>query len=230
MNVTPTSLYPDNTYPLNRGTSRQAFPSTQSIPAIIADRITVSKAAQALSGSAADTADFDTSQGRMNLNIDAYFVPDTNTYSRNNLPPLLLPSPNNIKALAKHISSAMPQFLKQNNIPSAPSTITYDTEGKMQLPADYPYAAEFKQALDKNPAMERELRTVNALSSHYAEMLKAAPFQKEYAAASSTAEQAAVVQKYSWLFSQNRHYSDIALHFSTNGTLSMTADDQPLQA
>ena len=86
MNVTPTSLYQGNTYLLNRGTSRQAFPSLQSIPANIADRIAVSKAAQAQSGSAADAADFDTGEGRIRLNIDAYFVPDTETYSRNNLP------------------------------------------------------------------------------------------------------------------------------------------------
>lgn len=95
----------------------------------------------------------------------------------------------------------------------------------MQLPGDYPYAEQFKQALADNPAIERELRTVHALTSTLAEMEKSLPFLQEYAAA-TPAETAAVVQKYSYLFSPNRRETEVALHFSASGKLSFSADGQ----
>lgn len=78
--------------------------------------------------------------------------------------------------------------------------------------------------------MERELRTVNALSSHFAEMSKSAPFSEEYANASSSAERAAIVKKFSWLFSQSRTFSEIYLHFSNDASLSITADNKQINA
>ena len=203
-----------------------------------ADRTTISQAARDLlaaqsssdtpSGGGA-TAVFDTNKGSMALNIDDYFSPHANMDgSLSLLPPLLLPTQKNVDALTSHISATFPQFLKQNNIPYAPSSITYDREGKIQLPPDYPYASEFKQALAKNPVMERELSTVNALASHLVEMKKSIPFQQEYAAAATQAEADAVVAKYSYLFSSNRHYDTIALQFSASGVLTLTADGRPV--
>lgn len=175
------------------------------------------------------TAVFDTSQGTKTLNIDDYFTPHANTGgSLTTLPPLLLPTQKNIDALTKHISAAFPQFLAQNHIPYPPSSVTYDNQGKIQLPADYPYAAEFKQALDNNPTLARELSAVSALTSHLVEMRKSIPFQQEYAAATTQAEADAVIAKYRYLFSGNRHYDSIALHFSTSGSLSLTADGKPV--
>ena len=165
----------------------------------------------------------------MALNIDNYFTPPSSTSGSGlSLPPLLLPSQRNIDALTSHISATFPQFLAQNKIPSAPSSITYDSEGKMQLPPDYAYASEFKQALANNPTMERELRTVNALASHLVEMKKSIAFQREYAAAATQADADAVVAKYSHLFSGSRHYDTIALHFTASGKLSLSADGKPI--
>ncbi|MCX7172942.1 MAG: hypothetical protein NT159_03220 [Proteobacteria bacterium] len=76
--------------------------------------------------------------------------------------------------------------------------------------------------------MARELSTVNALASHVAEMKKLAPFQQEYAAATTQAEADAIVAKYSYLFSGAHHHDTIALQFSANGSLSLTADGKPL--
>lgn len=192
-----------------------------------ADQASISAAARSrlaaeAEGAGGATAVYDTDQGAQSLDIDAYFTPPTGGYLT--LPPLLLPSQRNIDALNSHISAAMPEFLAENGIPSAPASITYDDQGKMQLPADYPYADQFRQALEKNPALDRELHTVNALTSHRVEINKVLPFQQEYAAASSQAEAEAVVAKYAYLFSGTRFSSSIALGFSVAGRLTVTAD------
>ena len=208
---------------------------------IISDTVAVSQTAQnylatqsssaAASGNS-KTASFDTDQGPKNLDIDAYFSPsgkEPGTASLfQTLPPLLLPTKNNIDELSSHISATFPQFLAENNIPSAPSSITYDNEGQIRLPSDYAYASEFKQALANDPKMSRELSTVNALSSHYVEIQKSLEFQEEYAAATTKTEANAVVARYSYLFSGNRHYDTIALQFSDSGLLSLTHDGEPL--
>ncbi len=208
---------------------------TPASTATLADRTTISQTARSLSAAQpaapgnADTAVFETSQGAKNLNIDAYFSPTANTGgSVFTLPPLLLPNQKNINALSSHISATMPQFLAQNNIPSAPASITYDNAGKVQLPPDYPYATQFKQALEDNPTMARELSTVNAFTSHVVEMKKAIPFQQEYAAAATQTEADAVVAKYSYLFSGNRHYDTITLQFTAGGRLSILDDGKLL--
>lgn len=208
------------------------------LAATAADRTTISQAARdvlaAQSISAAPsggspTAVFDTDRGSMTLNIDDYFTPHANTSgSLSSLPPLLLPTQKNIDALTRHISATFPQFLARNNIPYGPSSVTYDNQGKIQLPPDYPYASEFKQALANNPAMANELSTVSALTSHLVEMKKSIPFQQEYAATTTQAEADAVVAKYRYLFSGTRHYDTIALHFSTSGSLSLSADGKPI--
>ncbi|MDK9724034.1 MAG: hypothetical protein OEL88_04030 [Sterolibacteriaceae bacterium MAG5] len=172
------------------------------------------------------TAVYDTDQGAKSLDIDAYFTPPAGGYLT--LPPLLLPSQRNIDALSSHISSALPQVLAENGIPSAPASIAYDDQGKMQLPADYPHADKFRQALEKNPALDRELRTVNALASHRVEIGKSMSFQQEYAAASSAAEAAAVVARHAHLFSGGRLASSIALEFSAGGRLTVTADGKAI--
>ena len=200
-------------------------PASPAAPATSADRVSISPAAREL-----HAAEFDTDQGRMGLDIDAYFTPPGPQGVNLDTLPLLLPSRQNIDALAAHISAAFPGFLAENGIPSAPASIAYDNTGQIQLPADYAYAAQFKQALADHPTMARELQTVNALTSTLVEINKSIPFQQEYAAATSQAAADAVVAKYSYLFSANRHYDSIALNFAADGTLSLTHDGKPLSA
>lgn len=221
---------------VEKSSTSQAFKAT--LDAAITNKTTISHAARdihsaefnsAATSKSEATAIFETDQGSKNLNIDSYFAPSANASgSMFTLPPLLLPNQKNIDALSSHISAIFPQFLAQNNIPSAPSSITYDSAGKIKLPPDYPYASEFKQALANNPAMARELSTVSALTSHLVEMKKVAPFQQEYSAAVTQAEIDAIVAKYSHLLSSNHHYDTIALHFSANGSLKLTADGKPV--
>ncbi len=171
---------------------------------------------------------FATNQGATELDLEAYFTPPGSQGVDIDSIPLLAPTPQNIAALAKDVSAKMPGFLSAHGIPSAPASITYDQMGQMQLPADYPYADAFKQALADQPSMERELRTTTALTSTMVEMNKSMPFQQEYLAANSRAEADAVVAKYSYLFSDNQRSDLIALNFSDNGDLSLTHDGKPL--
>ena len=174
------------------------------------------------------TQTFDTNHGATEINLDTYFTPPGSQGVDIDTVPLLMPTQQNIAALAKDVSAKMPGFLSAHGIPSAPASITYDNMGQMQLPADYPYADAFKQALADQPSMERELRTTAALTSSMVEMNKSMPFQQEYLAANSRAEADAVVAKYSYLFSNNQHADLIALNFAANGALSLTHDGQPL--
>lgn len=208
-----------NISPHQKQTSADVSASFSASEATISDTVAISKAAQSYladqsnpGGSSGNnsTAIFDTNQGPRSLNIDSYFSPggsaNGTAASFQTLPPLLLPTKNNIDALTKHISANFPQFLAKNNIPAAPSNITYDREGNIQLPSDYAYASEFKQALANNPTMSRQLRTVNALSSHFVGIQKSLQFQQAYATAAT----------------------QIALQFSESGRLSITQDGKTL--
>lgn len=242
MSIQATSVYSAASL-LNLASRRQqifAFTATTASAgaANFAERASISHAGRALLAAASDsakpaaggaTALLDTDRGALALNLDDYFSPPAQTGAAAlSLPPLLLPSRNNIDALSRRISAVMPQLLAQNQIPSPPASISYDREGKLQLPADYAYAEQFKAALAKQPALARELSTVNALTSHWVEMQKSMPFQQEYAAATSQAEANAVVAKYSYLFSEYRHYAAITLQFSAQGALTLAADGKPL--
>lgn len=200
------------------------------------DTVNISQAARdlnadvttAATGGNTTKAAFDTNKGMVELDIESYFTPPKSQGMDLDSVPLLLPSQKNIEALSNYISAHMSGFLADNGIPTPPTSITYDTMGQIQLPADYPYAAEFKQALKENPVMERALRTTFALTSQMVEMNKSIPFQREYAAATSQAQIEAVVTKYQYLFSNNRHYDSIALNFTSDGRLSITHDSKSL--
>jgi len=219
-----------NTSSYQKKTSEKNTDST----ANIADKATISSAAQnsftnhhvAKSSENSAIATFNTSQGYKDLNIDALFSPadPSAVYSLQTLPPLLLPSKDNIDALTKHISAKMPQFLAENNIPSAPSSISYNQNGQIQLPSDYAYTSEFMEGLENDPVMAKELSTVNALTSHYVEMQKLVPFHNEFASANSQAEIDAVIAKYSDLLSDTRQNSIITMSLSDSGRLSLFAD------
>jgi len=193
------------------------------------DSVIISDTAKAILAS--DKSDnnsvtMNTSKGYKAFDLDDYFLPPqgNDALKSFNSVAFLLPSQDNVDAITEHLSQKMPEFLKDNNIPEAPSTITYDTEGQIQLPADYPYATEFKQALEETPAMARELQTVNALASHVNEMNKLTPFNEEFSQAQSLAEQNLIVKKYQHLLNDNRESDTMILNFDSEGTLSITSD------
>jgi len=172
-----------------------------------------------------------TDKGTLDIDLDQYFSgekPPTGFSNLKALPPLFLPSAQNIKALSTHASSRFKQMLSDYNIPAASQSMAYGTSGEMHLPANYPYAAELKQALKENPGLNRELSTINALSSHYVEILKRVPFTEEMSSANSQVAINNIIAKYSHLLNDNHSYSSLALSFSKEGTLSVIADGTPV--
>ncbi len=157
------------------------------------------------------------------MDIDAYFTATTEPADLDSIP-LLAPTPENIDALSKYASEKLKKLLQDYDIPNAPETIIYDVTGQIQLPKDYAYADEFKQMLNDNPSLERELSTINALTSYFVAMQPSLEFSMAYMAATSDAQRAAALAKYSYLFSNTPHYASIALSISADGTITPTAD------
>lgn len=163
--------------------------------------------------------------------MEEYYSNDYTMPANGNLidmAPLRMPNAEDISALSSFVANKFNQFLSENGIPEAPETIRFDNHGQMILPDDYPYGDELKTALANNSGMERALRDLNGLSSQFAEIQKLKPYLDEVAGASTQAEADAIVAKYMHLFDQNRPASQIALRFSDNGELAVTADGTPL--
>lgn len=171
----------------------------------------------------------DTGEGKTELSVDDYFADKPSVQTRLLDTPLLVPSAKNIEILSKHASSRFKQMLEDHGIPSPPDTIRYGRNGAMILPENYPYADKLKQALEENPGLDRELRTVNALTSHYVELQKLKPLHEGLAAAKSQAEIDKVIAKYNHLLAGNRTNSTIALRFSNDGILEPFANGKPVQ-
>lgn len=117
---------------------------------------------------------------------------------------LLLPNAETIQSIADNACDRLRTMLEACNIPEAPEKITYDTSGEMVLPDDYTHKEAFKEALADNPGLDRELRDLNAISSHYAGIQRA---QAE---------------------STSSGHSDIALIIGPQGVISIQADGEPL--
>lgn len=107
---------------------------------------------------------YDTDKGPVALDIDEYFSGRPRAPGEE-LPPLLMPSQQNIDALQQHLSEVFPKFLSEHGIPSAPENITFDNQGQPRFPADYPYADQLSRALKESPALSGEITAAHALTS-----------------------------------------------------------------
>ncbi|MDO6426996.1 hypothetical protein Q4489_08240 [Thalassotalea sp. 1_MG-2023] len=161
-----------------------------------------------------------TNQGNNDVNLDEYLTngPQTTPASLKDVE-LLLPTAHNVDTLAKYSQEKFKDLLSQYNIASPPETISFDNEGQIVIPADYPYTAQLKQALTENPIVENALRTTAALASHYAGIMEGQPFRDEMATARSQADRDRVIEKYSYLFDDNRPAKQIILSFLEDGSL-----------
>ena len=161
-----------------------------------------------------------TNKGDQVIDLEKYLSPKI-VPGHNNLldAPLLLPTEHNVNVLSKYSQEAVQALMQEYNIPAAPSSISFDPEGKLQLPADYPHAAVLRQALAEHPHVERALSTTAAVASHYAGMLEARAFSDEMSVARTQADRDRVAEKYSYLFDPNRPDKEIVLVFLENGDL-----------
>lgn len=175
----------------------------------------------------------ETDQGPLEIDIDAYFDPRTaptyKTSPVHALPPLLIPSGENLKALSDHASAKFQSALQAYSIPQAPAQITFDNQGQMQIPEEYAHKQELKALFEQEPGLERELRTMNALASHTVAIMHSVAFSQEYQMANSKAAIDAVLAKYDYLFQNKRPEAQMALNFSADGLLQITADGVPLK-
>jgi len=161
-----------------------------------------------------------TSQGEQNINLDDYLTPGPQPPGVNlDDVALLLPSAHNIDTLAKYSQEKFKGLLEEYDIPLPPATIEFDSHGQLVLPADYPYSAQLKQAFTENPTVENALRTTAALASHYAGIMEAQPFRDEMSTARSQADRDRIIEKYSYLFDDNRPGKQIVLTFLEDGSM-----------
>lgn len=150
------------------------------------------------------------------INLDEYLTPGP----VNNLDDvsLLLPTAHNIDTLSKYSQEEFKQLLEQYNIPS-PATIEFDNHGQLVLPADYAYSAQLKHAFSENPKVENALRTTAALASHYAGIMEGQPFRDEMSIARTQTDRDRIVEKYSYLFDDNRPGKQIVLTLLEDGNM-----------
>ena len=162
-----------------------------------------------------------TSHGdQQEINLDEYLTPGPQSGSVNlGDIPLLLPTAHNIDTLSKYSQKEFKALLEQYDIPSPPETIEFDTHGQLVLPADYAYSAQLKHAFTENPKVENALRTTVALASHYAGIMEGQPFRDEMSTARTQADRDRVIEKYSYLFDDNRAGKHIVLTFLDDGSM-----------
>ncbi len=170
----------------------------------------------------------ETGNGGRYVDLESFFEPKPGLQRLDDLGQILIPSIDNVNALQDHLSIVFPEFLKEHGIPAAPESVRYGRDGDMILPTDYPYADKLKSALESSPAMENELRTLNALSSHVAALQQLEPFHYEMSQASNQAEMDAIVERYQHLLGDNRRYPEVALSFDALGKVNVTSDGSTL--
>jgi hypothetical protein len=155
--------------------------------------------ASAAAAKGSGTVIMDTPKGTQAIDFEAYFNPRPGSVDLDKTP-LLSPSPGNIAAISQDASHRLKQLLAENGIPEAPKTIEYDSMGQMVLPDGYKYGAQFQEAVKNDVVLDRELRTVDGLSSMIVNTHDSMKYQRAYLAAGSDAARNAVNARYSHLF------------------------------
>ena len=230
----------------DRATANKVANNTAAVPPLALNADTISDqtfstllkaqedgATEASDDSASATTPTAKSLDGQEVDLDAYYANDPKPLTGHLgldalADKIILPTAENIEAITAHVSVRFNELLQNYGIPEAPAQITYDNEGQLQLPADYPYADQLKQALDENPGVAHELHDLSAIADQYVGMQKAFAAQEELSQAQSQAEADAILAKYADLFSHNAPDPHIALNFSDTGALTLTTNGEPV--
>ncbi len=113
--------------------------------------------------------------------------------------PLILPTNKNVQALSAGLASKLGELFRENGIEKDPSiTIKVDNNtGAISVTGDRDDTAHIEELLNEDEDLSKQIRTLNAISSHAYEMPKHMAFQEEYRNSDSPED---VVAKYSSLF------------------------------
>lgn len=141
---------------------------------------------------------------------------------------LLLPNAESVAYLQQVANQQLEDLLKQNHIPQAPASLRYDETGALQLPADYPYANLFRNALEKNPEAARSLGNLNGLASQYAALKKISPLANALSQATTERESQQAMAQYGYLLNAESNHVDLLLQIGTDKKIRILADNESL--
>ena len=161
----------------------------------------------------------ETSRGRQSIDPDWYFNPKPGTFNLDTMP-LLAPSPDNIAAVSQDASARLGQLLAENGIPEAPTSIDFDQMGQIVLPSDYEYAVKFREAIQRDPVLGRELGFIHASAEFQVNVQESIKYQREFWAAGTDAERNAVNARYSYLFRNGTPRKAVALMLDRGGVIT----------
>lgn len=140
---------------------------------------------------------------------------------------LILPNRSNMEELTSRLEDSLSDFMREHGISNDPPVeITYDyNSNKVKVTGEGANAAELEEAINADEVMKEDVRTVNAIASHYVALAESIEFHYEYL---NSDDPEAVVRKYSHLFNDNRSYPVPSLRFGSDG-LTLLADGKPFE-
>jgi len=116
---------------------------------------------------------------------------------------LILPSMENLEELNSRLKYLLDIVYARNDIPSNPPVeLDYDySKNEVTVKGDRDDLDEISGLINENADLKEAVRTTLAIGSHVVAMADSLKFQEEYRNSSNPE---AVVDKYSWLFNDNR--------------------------
>lgn len=76
----------------------------------------------------------------------------------------------NLQDLPLEAAQQFHQVKREYGIPVSPKELTFDGEGRLLLPASYPYAIQMEQALNESPELKKKIIEHGTQASSYAEV------------------------------------------------------------
>ncbi len=144
------------------------------------------------------------------------------------LPPIMLPTQENVKKLSEELSKKLKDLFDENGInPEPPIEFNVNSfNGAVSVKNNRSDTQEIGELIKKNPELELQIHNVGALSSHVVAISKAIEAGNAYAAAQSESEINSVIRKYSSVYKGNIEVTDFSLIF--NGSdIQVNANDKP---
>ncbi|MEW5944461.1 MAG: hypothetical protein AB1710_11540 [Pseudomonadota bacterium] len=147
--------------------------------------------------------------------------------SLSELPPLMLPTRDNVQKLSSALSNDLKELFSQAGINPAPS-VKFAVDpytGQVSVKENRPDAQQITDLTKKNPDIEAQIRNVAAISSHVVAMDKAMEAAKAYRAAQNAAEINNAVARYSSVYGGQIKVTDFSLIFN-GADVQVNADGQ----